>query len=91
MLKKEFVERVATKSGKTKTDVKIILDTILDEIIEAVKDDGEMKFLGFATFKKYARPGRKMVSPLTGKEVEVKEKNLMRVKFSDTVAKRLNS
>lgn len=91
MNKKEFIERVATKSGKTRGDCKIILNTILEEIVNVVKEEGEIKFLGFATFKNVVRPGRKMYSALNGKEVEVKEKNTMRAKFSTNVIEKLNS
>lgn len=91
MSKKEFVRKISEKSGCTITDCKKILDTILEEIVNTVKEEGEMRFLGFASFKKYTRPARTMNSSLLGREVEVKEKNMMKVKFSPVVIDKLNS
>lgn len=91
MNKKEFIRRVSEKSGKTITDCKLILNTIIEEIVNVVKEEGELRFLGFASFKKFVRPGRTMNSSLLGREVEVKEKNMMKVKFAPGVIDKLNS
>ena len=91
MTKKDFLRKVSETSGLTIKDCNTALNTILDEIVNVVNEEGEMRFMGFGAFKKSVRPGRKMISPLTGKEIEVKEKNVMRVKFSDNVIEKLNS
>ena len=91
MTKKDFIEKVATNSGVSRKDCKTVLDAVLEEIVNAIKDEGEIRFAGFGSFKKVLRPGRKMHSALAGREVEIKEKNVIKTKFSDSVIEKINS
>lgn len=71
MNKTELVDAVAGETGKTKSDVKDILDALTDQIIKAVKDGGEVALIGFGTFKSAKRAARNGRNPATGAEIKI--------------------
>ena len=52
-------------------DAKAIIDALLSTVTEEVKNDSEIRLIGFGTFKKAKRAARKGRNPQTGAEIEI--------------------
>jgi DNA-binding protein HU-beta len=61
--KKEFVERVAAKSGLTRKEATEAVDAFLDSITEALRNGEEVSFTGFGKFSVQHRAARQGVNP----------------------------
>ncbi|KPJ49631.1 MAG: hypothetical protein AMJ41_02630 [candidate division Zixibacteria bacterium DG_27] len=71
MTKAELVEKVAEKTGLTKNDVAVTVDTFLDSIKSAMENGNNIEIRGFGAFKIKERKARKARNPRTGEEVPV--------------------
>jgi len=71
MTKAELVEKVAEKTGLTKNDVAVTVDTFLDSIKSAMESGSNIEIRGFGAFKIKERKARKARNPRTGEEVPV--------------------
>ncbi len=69
--KTELIDKVAEKSGMTKKDAKTAIEAAMEVIKDGVKDDVEIRLMGFGTFKKQHRNARKGRNPQTGAEIEI--------------------
>lgn len=74
MTKAELVEKIAEKTGLTRTDVAVIVDGFLDAIKQAMKEGNNIEIRGFGTFKIKPRKARKARNPRTGEEVPVPDR-----------------
>lgn len=73
MTKQELIQKVASKSGLTKKDAENVLNTILDEIANALKAGDKVQLIGFGTFETRKRSGRIGRNPQTGESIEIPE------------------
>jgi integration host factor subunit beta len=91
MIKSELVQKIAERNPHLyQRDVEKIVNTILDEITEALKRGGRVELRGFGAFavkKRDARVGR---NPRTGAKVEVTEKAVPAFKTGKELRLRLN-
>jgi nucleoid DNA-binding protein len=71
MTKAELVEKVAEKTGLTKNDVAVTVDTFLDSIKSTMENGNNIEIRGFGAFKIKERKARKARNPRTGEEVPV--------------------
>ena len=69
--KSTLVDKVAEASKVSKKDTKAVIDALLNTIAEEVKNDAEIRLIGFGTFKKAKRAARKGRNPQTGAEIEI--------------------
>jgi nucleoid DNA-binding protein len=76
MTKAELVEKIAEKTGLTRTDVAVIVDGFLDAIKQAMKEGNNIEIRGFGTFKIKPRKARKARNPRTGEEVPVPDRKV---------------
>lgn len=76
MTKADLVEGVASKTGLTKTDVAVVVDTFLDAIKDALEGGKNIEIRGFGTFKVKLRKARKARNPRTGDEVPVPDRKV---------------
>ncbi|MCJ7508651.1 MAG: integration host factor subunit beta [candidate division Zixibacteria bacterium] len=76
MTKADLVEGVASKTGLTKTDVAVVVDTFLDSIKDALEGGKNIEIRGFGTFKVKLRKARKARNPRTGEEVPVPDRKV---------------
>jgi DNA-binding protein HU-beta len=56
--KEVLVEMVAGKTGQTKKEVEITVDTVVDVIMDALHTDRKVTIAGFGTFKVTHRASR---------------------------------
>ena len=83
MTKAEFVEKYAAKTGMSKKDAARAVSAFFEVTADALKAGDKVVFPG--TFKaevaeRKARTGR---NPLTGAEMTIPAKKVVKVKFSD--------
>ena len=70
--KTALVDQVAEAAGVNKKDTKAVIDALLATVVEDVKNDKEVRLIGFGTFKKKHTNARKGRNPQTGAEIEIK-------------------
>ena len=76
MTKAELVEEVAKSSHLTKKDAEVIVQTVLDSIIESLKDGKKVELRGFGSFRLRQRSSRTGRNPKTGEKVKVPAKRI---------------
>ncbi|KFZ39560.1 MULTISPECIES: HU family DNA-binding protein [Thermoactinomyces] len=69
MNKTELVEKVAEKTGKTKKEAGMIVDSVLQTISEALKNGDKVTLIGFGNFEVREYAARKGRNPQTGEEM----------------------
>jgi DNA-binding protein HU-beta len=74
--KADLVERVAEKTGLTRTDVAVVVDGLLDTIKSSMEEGNNIELRGFGTFKIKTRKARKARNPRTGDEVPVPDRKV---------------
>jgi len=71
MTKADLVERVAGKTGLSKSDIAVVVDAFLDAVKHTLESGNNIEIRGFGTFKVKERKARKARNPRTGEEVPV--------------------
>lgn len=82
MNKAQLIENVAGKLGKetTKAAAERAVNSVIESIVEGIKKDGSVQFVGFGTFSVVKRAARKGVNPLTGKPVQIAARQSVKFK-----------
>jgi integration host factor subunit beta len=92
MIKSELVQKIADKSPHLyHRDIERIVNTILDEVIAAMKDGNRIELRGFGTFSVKSRNARMGRNPRTGSAVEVIAKRVPFYKTGKELRERLNA
>ena len=76
MTKAELIEEVAQLESLTKKETELIVDTVLDNIAEALTKGDKVELRGFGSFRIRHRNSRKGRNPKTGSPVSVPEKRV---------------
>lgn len=76
MTKADLVERVAEKTGLTRTDVMVVVENFLEQIKKTLEEGSNIEIRGFGTFKVKKRKARKARNPRTGEEVPVPDRKV---------------
>lgn len=71
--KQHLVDRVAHKTGFSKTESKIIIDNFLDTVKETVAEGNRIELRGFGVYKSKHRKPKIGRNPKTGIEVPIDE------------------
>jgi len=70
----EVIDSVSEKTGISQKDVKLIIDTMFDDLKTALIEKKDIELRGFGTFFVKVRKGRKTArNPKTGETVEVSD------------------
>ncbi len=69
--KKELVEVIASQTGITQVDTKIVVESFLDAIADSLKSGRNIEIRGFGRFKVKAKKARIARNPRTGDLVQV--------------------
>ncbi|UOF91821.1 HU family DNA-binding protein [Fodinisporobacter ferrooxydans] len=73
MNKIELIAKVAEKSGLTKKDAEVAVNSLLDTISEALASGDKVQLIGFGTFETRKRSARSGRNPQTGEVIEIPE------------------
>ena len=90
MNKAELVDAIASDAGLSKADAKKALEGFTTAITGALKKGDRISLVGFGSFsisKRAARTGR---NPQTGKEIQIKAKNVVRFKAGSDLSGKVN-
>lgn len=92
MMKSELVKKLAVKTPHLYIqDVERIVNIVLDEITNTLREGGRVELRGFGTFVTKERTARVGRNPRTGTTVEVAAKKAPAFKSGREIRERLNS
>ena len=80
MNKAELIEAMASSAKVSKADAKKALDGFIETTTKALKKGDRVALVGFGSFSVTKRASRKGRNPQTGKEINIKAKNVVRFK-----------
>ena len=69
--KKDIVERVAENCGLTKKAAETVVAEVFDEIIDTLRDGGEISISGFGKFEVKERAAREGINPATKEKISI--------------------
>ena len=92
MIKSELIQRLAAANPHLyQRDIELIVNTVLDEIVQALAEGNRVELRGFGTFSVKTRPARVGRNPRTGAQVAVSEKTVPFFKMGKEMRERLNT
>ena len=71
MNKKQLMNKIATKLNQSKADAERTFDSILNLILDSLKNDEQVKIAGFGTYKVAKRKARIGRNPRTGEQIQI--------------------
>jgi integration host factor subunit beta len=80
MTKRDMAKAIAEKTGIHGTEVKTIVQQVLDGIIETLVSEGRIELRNFGVFEVKKRKARQARNPRTGEKVFVPEKSAVTFK-----------
>ena len=75
MTKGDFTRIIADRSGMTQKDVRIMIDTMSDVILDIIAKEDSVKLGNVCTFSGTTRPARTARNPRTGETINVEERH----------------
>jgi len=91
MIKSELVKRISSQNPHLyERDIEKIVNTILDEMVEALRRGDRVELRGFGAFSAKLRGARQGRNPRTGVVVQVAEKAIPYFKTGKEMRARLN-
>lgn len=82
MNKTEFVNRVAEKTGITKKDAKLIVDSVFSTVADVLTTGDSVNMTPFGKFETVTRAARTGRNPQTGGELQIPQKQAVKFKPS---------
>ncbi|GAI72166.1 unnamed protein product [marine sediment metagenome] len=71
MTKSELIDKVAEDMNFTKTEAKVIIESVFKNITDCLAQGGAFKLIGFGTFGIRKRAAREARNPRTGEKISV--------------------
>lgn len=91
MIRSELIQKIANENPHLyQRDVERIVNTVFEEIIDAVADGNRVELRGFGAFSVKRREPRVGRNPRTGEAVHVEEKHVPFFKTGKLLRDRLN-
>jgi integration host factor subunit beta len=91
MTKSELVDTVAENADITKKRAKLIVDTMLDTMKDALDDDDRIELRGFGSFSIREYDAREARNPRTGEKVHVDERKSVHFKVGKDLRQRVDT
>ncbi len=91
MTKADLIEQVAQLVEVTRKDSEVIVETIFDSVVRALRAGDKIEIRGFGSFRTRKRQGRVGRNPKTGARVEVPAKTIPFFKPSKELKDLVNS
>lgn len=90
MSKEALINRLAEKTGLTKTEAKVSVNNVMEAISEALVAGEDVAFVGFGTFKVKDQPEREGRNPATGQTMKIPAKKVVRFTPGKTLRDAVN-
>lgn len=71
MNKDALVSEISVKTEMAKKDVELVIDTMLEVITKALKEETKVTFTGFGTFRASKRASREGINPQTKAKIQI--------------------
>jgi integration host factor subunit beta len=91
MTKADLVEEVSRVTELTRKDSEVIVDTLFESVIKALKGGDKLEVRGFGSFRVRQRNARVARNPKTGEKVEVPAKRVPYFKPSKELKDLINA
>ncbi len=88
--KADLVEEVLALGGLNRRDGEVVVDTVFDAVIEAIRKGDKIEVRGFGSFRIRERKSRIGRNPKTGAKVDIPAKRVPYFKPSKELRDRLN-
>ena len=90
MNKKQLMNKIATALNQSKADAERTFDTILNLILDCLKNDEQVKIAGFGTYKVAKRKARIGRNPRTGESIEIPAKKVPKFRAGKALKETVN-
>lgn len=91
MNKKEFIDVVSSKTNMTKKDVKLVVDTFLDEVCDCLASGDKVVLSNFGVLDVNKVATRDIFSPYDGKTLKAVESFRIHFRSSDYLKEKLKN
>jgi len=88
--KAEYVEAVSAKTGLTKKDVELTLDSFVSVVSDALANNDRVQVNGLGVFESKLRPEREGRNPATGETIKIKASNSVGFKVAKALKDAVN-
>jgi len=78
--KKDLIDRIAVETGVRRTDVKTVVQTFLNSVIDELSEGNRLEFRDFGVFETRERAARVAQNPRTLERVPVPARNTVKFK-----------
>lgn len=89
MNKTELVSAIAEKSGLTKAEAKVALESTLAAITDALKAGEKVALVGFGTFAVTEKSARTGINPRTKESIEIPARKAVKFKQGAELAEKV--
>lgn len=86
--KKEIIRLVGERTNVAQSNVKEILDALVDTLEDLMETGEEVTLSGFLNMKTVTKPAGVFRNPRTGDEIEVPERDVVKIKLSKVFGKK---
>ena len=90
MQKRQFIDRVAAKTGMTKRDSERTMDAVFQTLAEVLAEGDRFQITGFGVFNTRRRAARSARNPRTGGRISVSAQTMPVFKPTKSLRERLN-
>lgn len=85
MTKKEFISKLSEKTGLDKKSVEAVVGAYHESIVEVLKEDDQITFIGFGTYSSKMRAERESFKPGTTEKMTIPAKKVGKLKLSKSI------
>lgn len=89
MKQKDVLQAVSRRTGYTQREVKKVLETVFDVIVDGLNDGESVRFKGFGAFQKVKKAERKRYDFTNGEMVDVPERIIPTFKAGNLFIERM--
>ncbi len=90
LTKADVIEEVVNATGLGRRDAEVVVETVFDNIVQALQADDKIEIRGFGSFHTRLRQGRVGRNPKTGEKVQVPPKRIPYFKPSKDLKEYIN-
>jgi len=90
MNKKELIEAIRQDLRLTVRETERFVNSFMEKVMQELEDGGEVRLVGFGTFKTQEKAARKGINPQTKKEIKIPAKRMPKFTAGKKMRERVN-
>jgi len=91
MNKKELIEAIRQDLQLTVRETERFINSFMENVLQELEDGGEVRLVGFGTFKTQEKAARKGINPQTKKEIKIPAKRMPKFTAGKKMKERVNN